>query len=95
MGVSGTVRPRTPIGCGGRSYGRDAVAAVGEVAVLAAGQADAADQVVAQLVGLDDGVDDELRGQAQQVDVGLVDRPLLGDELARSAGSAIAAILLA
>ena len=35
-------------------------------------------------LGLDDGVDDQLGRQAQQVDVRLVDRPLLGDERARA-----------
>src|SRR5438874_8009515 len=58
-----------------------AVAAVAEGAVLRAGQVEAGNELVAQLLGSDDGVDDELRRQVQQVDVGLVFGPALGDEL--------------
>ena len=47
----------------------------GRGAVLAAGGGEAADQFGAQVFGLDDVVDDEFGGQAQDVDVLLVLAP--------------------
>src|SRR3712207_7896534 len=52
----------------------DAVASIGEVAVLALGPLEPAHQLVAQLLGLDHGVDHHLRRKPHDVDVGLVDR---------------------
>ena len=58
----------------------DAVAAAGEVPVLAAGGGEPADQLGAQLARLDDRVDHQLAGQPDDVDVPLVLRALRGDE---------------
>ena len=77
------------------SDGRDAVAAPGEVTVLADRGGVAGDQLVAQLVRLDDRVDDELAGQPDDVDVLLVLGALGRDERGPLVSSAIAAILLA
>src|SRR5438132_7342673 len=60
--------------------GRDAVAAVAERAVLGAGQLEAGHELVAQVLGRNHGVDDELGRQAQQVDVLFVLGPPLGHE---------------
>ena len=43
----------------------DAVVALGEVSVLAGGEGEAADEFVAEVLRLDDGVDDEIGGEAQ------------------------------
>ena len=71
-----------------------AVAAFGEVAVLALGRGQAADQLVAEVVRLDHGVDDVLGGQVEDVDVLLVLAALLGDERFAFVSSSIAWILL-
>ena len=76
--------------------GRDAVPAAGEVAVLAPGGGEPADQFGAQVGRLDDRVDDQFAGQPHDVDVALVLLPLGGHERGPlGSSSAIAAILLA
>src|SRR5688572_14404816 len=57
----------------------DAVAAVAEVAVLAQSEGDATRDLAAEVGEVDDGVDHELRREAVQVDVLLVDGALLVD----------------
>ena len=46
--------------------------AVAERAVLASGERESCDEVGAQVGGLDDGVDHQLRRQPQEVDVGII-----------------------
>src|SRR5258707_178362 len=60
--------------------GCHAVTAAGEGAVLVAGGGEPPDQLVAQPGRLDDGVHDQLAGQAHDVDVLLVLGALLRDE---------------
>src|ERR1700722_2246078 len=59
--------------------GCDGIALGGPLAALARGVSEAADQVLAQAIRLDHGVDDKFRGQMQEVDVlGVLPPQLLG-----------------
>jgi hypothetical protein len=49
--------------------GRDAMAAMREGSVLAAGGGEPADELPAKVLGLDDRVDDEFPGEPDDVDV--------------------------
>ena len=55
----------------------DAVASVAEMPVLGAGALQAANDLVAQVAEVHDGVDDQLGRQAQQVDFTAVDKAIL------------------
>src|SRR3546814_8411117 len=68
------------VGDAGRSDGRKTVAAGREVAVLAGRSSQPGDELVAEVAEVDDRVDHQLRCQAEQVDVLLVEAALLLDE---------------
>src|SRR4030081_3738737 len=55
-----------------RSHGRNAVMALELLAAAGAGQVEAGDELASEVVGLDDGVDDELGGKVHQIDVRFV-----------------------
>ena len=93
-GTSVTRRPGHLVASG--SDRRHPVAAVGEGAVLALGQLEAADHLGPQVAEVDDGVDDQLGRQPVEVDVGLVTLALgLARTPSRSSGSSMAAMRLA
>src|SRR3984893_2852527 len=62
-----------------RSHGRNAVVALEVLAAAGAGQGEPGDELASEVVGLDDGVDDELGGEVHEIDVGFVLGPPLGD----------------
>src|SRR5256884_4585997 len=62
-----------------RSHGRNAVVALELLAAAGAGQGEPGDELASEVVGLDDGVDDELGGKVHEVNVGFILGPALGD----------------
>src|SRR2546421_555058 len=62
-----------------RSQGRTAVGALDPLAAGGAGRGEGGDELASEIVGLDDGIDDELGGKVPKIAVGFVLGPPLGD----------------
>src|SRR2546430_6059214 len=62
-----------------RSHGRNAVVALELLAAAGAGQGEAGGELAPEIVGLDDGIDDELGGKGHPIDVRFVLGPPPGD----------------